>query len=169
MKQYARKCTGAENVNILDNEIFNEMQVAHSNHINKKKKKKQKDCWMSEEKGRARRKRTKNEKKRQKSVQQDEKAKGNIDKREKDEKNTEEQFLVAQRMLSHASNCLSTAIVNNNIVEIKVANELLHRAQQGYEKANVHREELGKISVSIGVKRSKAIAQLVKELKGTKQ
>ena len=72
-------------------------------------------------------------------------------------------------MLSHARNCLSTAIVNNDMVEIKVANELLHRAQQGYEKANVHREELGKVSVSIGVKRSKAIAQLVKELKGTKQ
>ena len=62
MKQYARKCTGAENVNTLDNEIFNEMQVAHSNHINKKKKKKQKDCWMSEEKGRAIRKRTKTRK-----------------------------------------------------------------------------------------------------------
>ena len=87
---------------------------------------------------------------------------------EKNEKNAEEQFLVAQRMLSHASNCLSTAIANNNMVEKKVANELLYSAQQGYEKASVHREELRKVCVSIGSKRRKAMAQLVKEVKGAK-
>ena len=84
-----------------------------------------------------------------KAVEQEEKAKSNIDKKktdlEKDEKNANEQFLVAQRMLSHASNCLSTAIANNNMIEIKLANELLHSAQQGYEKASVHGEKLRKI------------------------
>ena len=62
-------------------------------------------------------------------------------------------------MLSHASNCLSTYIPNNNMVEIKVANELLHSAQQGYEKASVYKEQLRKICVNIGVKRRKAMAQ----------
>ena len=84
-----------------------------------------------------------------KAVEQEEKAKSNIDKKktdlEKDEKNANEQFLVAQRMLSHASNCLSTAIANNNMIEIKLANELLHSAQQVHEKASVHREKLRKI------------------------
>ena len=84
-----------------------------------------------------------------KAVEQEEKAKSNIDKKktdlEKDEKNANEQFLVAQRMLSHASNCLSTAIANNNMTEIKLANELLHSAQQVHEKASVHREKLRKI------------------------
>ena len=55
------------------------------------------------------------------------------------------------------------------MVEVKVANELLHSAQQGYEKASVHREELRKVRVSIGSKRRKAMAQLVKEVKGAKQ
>ena len=56
----------------------------------------------------------------------------------KNEKNAAEQFLVKQRMLSHTSNFLSTAIANNNMVEIKVANELLHTRQR-YEKTSVHR------------------------------
>ena len=51
------------------------------------------------------------------------------------------------------------------MVEIKVANGLLHSAQQGYEKASVHREELRKVHVSIGSERRKAMAQLVKEVK----
>ena len=52
------------------------------------------------------------------------------------------------------------------MVEVKVANELLHSAQQGYEKASVHREELRKVRISVGSKRRKAMAQLVKEVKG---
>ena len=105
-------------------------------------------------------------------MEQAEKAKSDINKREKDlekdEKNAEEQFLVAQRMLSYARNCVSTAIANNNMVGIKVANELLHSAQKGCEKGSVHREELRKVHVSIGLKRRKAMAQLLKELKGAK-
>ena len=54
------------------------------------------------------------------------------------------------------------------MVEIKVANEQLHSAQQGYEKASVHREELRKVLVSIGSKRRKAMAHLVKEVKRAK-
>ena len=54
------------------------------------------------------------EEKQRVAVEQAEKAKSNINKREKDlekdEKNAEEQFLVAQRMLSPATNCLSTGI-----------------------------------------------------------
>ena len=51
------------------------------------------------------------------------------------------------------------------MVVIKVANELLHSAQQRYEKASVHREELRKVNASTGLKRRKAMAQLVKEVK----
>ena len=71
-------------------------------------------------------------------------------------------------MLSHASNCPSTAIADYNMVEIKVANELLHSAQQGYKKASLHREELRKAHVSIGSKWRKAMTQLVKEVKRSK-
>ena len=59
-------------------------------------------------------------------MEQAQKVKSNINKREKNlekgQKNVEEKFFVAQRMLSHASNCPSTAIADNNMVEIKVAN-----------------------------------------------
>ena len=55
------------------------------------------------------------------------------------------------------------------MVVIKVANALLHSAQQGYQKTSVHMEELRKVRVSIGSKRRKAKAQLVKEVKGAKQ
>ena len=61
--------------------------------------------------------------------------------------------------------CPCTAVANNNMVVIKVANELLHSAQQRYEKASVHREELRKVHASTGLKRRKAMAQLVKEVK----
>ena len=37
MKEHACKCTGAEHVNTLDKGITKEMQVAHSNYINRKK------------------------------------------------------------------------------------------------------------------------------------
>ena len=37
MKEHARKCSGAEHVNILDRGIVKEMQVAHSKCINMKK------------------------------------------------------------------------------------------------------------------------------------
>ena len=74
----------------------------------------------------------------------------------KDEKTTEEQFLLAQRMLSHATNCLSTAIANKNMVELKVANELLHSAQQGYEKASVHRERIEKGACQYWFKKEKS-------------
>ena len=37
MKEHVRKCTGAEHVDILDKGIIKEMQVAHSNYINRKK------------------------------------------------------------------------------------------------------------------------------------
>ena len=99
-------------------------------------------------------------------MEQAEKVKSNIDKAEKDlekdEKNAEEPFLVAQRILSHASNCISTAIAKNNMVVIRIANELLYSAQQGCEKASLHREELRKVHASIGSKRRKAMAQQVK-------
>ena len=71
-------------------------------------------------------------------------------------------------MLSHVRNCISIAVANSNLVEIKVANELLHSAQQRYEKASEHRKELKKICVSIVLKRRKAMTQLVKEVKGAK-
>ena len=87
---------------------------------------------------------------------------------EKDEKNAKEEFLVAQRMLSHVRNCISIAVANNDMIEIKVANELLHSAQQRYEKASEHRKELKKICVSIGLKGRKAMTQLLKEVKGAK-
>ena len=50
-----------------------------------------------------------------------------------------------------------------------MANEFLHSAQQGYEKASVHREELRKVCFSVGLERRKAMAQFVKEVKGAKQ
>ena len=37
MKEHVRKCTGVEHVNTLDKGIIKEMQVAHSNYINRKK------------------------------------------------------------------------------------------------------------------------------------
>ena len=54
-------------------------------------------------------------------------------------------------MLSHVRNCISIAVANNDMIEIKVANELLRSAQQRYEKASEHRKELKKICVSKGV------------------
>ena len=36
--EHAHKCTGAEHVNTSDKEIIKEMQVAHSNYINREKK-----------------------------------------------------------------------------------------------------------------------------------
>ena len=137
MKEHARKCTGAENVNTLDKGIIKEMQVSHSNCINiKKNKKTQKNYGVTQGKRKSQKKR-KNDGK-----QSTEKARSNIDKGEKiwkqNETNFEEQFLVKKRMLSHTSNFLSTAIANNYMVEIKVASELLH-TQQRYEKASVHR------------------------------
>lgn len=71
-------------------------------------------------------------------------------------------------MLSHVRNCISIAVANNDMIEIKVANELLRSAQQWYEKASEHRKELKKICVSIVLKRRKAMTQLVKEVKGAK-
>ena len=70
--------------------------------------------------------------------------------------------------LAYIHKCFCTAIANNKMVVIKVANALLHSAQQGYEKTSVHMEELRKVRVSIGSKRRKAKAQLVKEVKGAK-
>ena len=63
--------------------------------------------------------------------------------------------------LAYIHKCFCTAIANNKMVVIKVANALLHSAQQGYEKTSVHMEELRKVRVSIGSKRRKAKAQLV--------
>ena len=37
MKEHAHKCTGAEHVNTLDKGIIKEMQLVHSNYINRKK------------------------------------------------------------------------------------------------------------------------------------
>ena len=55
------------------------------------------------------------------------------------------------------------------MVEIKVPNKMLHSVQQGCGKPIAYREESTKIRVSIGLKRKKAMAQLVKEVRGTNQ
>ena len=116
MKEHAHKCTGAEHVNTLDKGIIREMQLAHSNCINRKKEE-EAEPLLSEAK---KKEELEKEEKQPVAVEQAEKAKSNIDKRgkdlEKDEKNAEKQYLVVQRMLSHASNCLSTAIANSNMV-----------------------------------------------------
>ena len=50
-------------------------------------------------------------------------------------------------MLSHIWSCISTALANNDMVDIKVPNKLLHSAHQGCKKPIVHREELRYVSV----------------------
>ena len=106
-------------------------------------------------------------------MEQAEEAKSNIDKRikdlEKDENNAKEQFFVAQSMLSHASNCLSIVITNNNMDEINVANELLPSAQQDMKKHVGKKEELRKLHISIRSGRRKAMVQLVKKVKRVTQ
>ena len=102
MKEHAHKCTGAEHVNTLDKGIIKEMQLAHSNYINRKKEEEAE--WLLSE---ARKKEElEKEEKWPVAVEQAEKTKSNIDKREKDlekdEKNAEKQFLVAQRMYSYS-------------------------------------------------------------------
>ena len=121
------------------------MQLAHSNYINRKREE-EAERLLNEARNREGLEWGENN---VKQLNKKRKPKVILTKKktdlEKDEKNANEQFLVAQRMLSHASNCLSTAIANNNMIEIKLANELLHSAQQVHEKASVHREKLRKI------------------------
>ena len=61
------------------------------------------------------------------------------------------------------------AMAYKNMVKIKVANELLHSAQHGYEKESEQIEEMRKVRASFGLKKRYTMVKLIKEKKGAKQ
>ena len=85
-----------------------------------------------------------------------------------DEKKAEEEYMLAQRVLSEASTRLTEAIEKIDMIGVKLAKEMLDSAQRSYETASTHREEIKKVRINIGEKGKSALVNLVKGIKKTK-
>ena len=83
----------------------------------------------------------------------------------KEEEKLNEDFEVAQRNLTNTSACLQKAIVENDGVGMKVANEMIATSQRKLEEANKMREGVLKSQTDLGKKRKSTIDNLFSKMK----
>ena len=92
-----------------------------------------------------------------------------LDKKEKklnaDEKKIDNEFDLAQRLLSSAKEDLDKAINNEDMVGIKVAREMVESASKKLQAISTHRSEQQTLRTEIGTKRKCAFDKLMKSCK----
>ena len=118
--------------------------VHHQNYVQRKKEEAERLKLEQTEK-----ERIEQEKAHTKAIQMAESSKTSLDTKEKlltqDEKKAEEEFMLAQRILSEASTRLTEAIEKIDMIGVKLAKEMLDSTQRSYETASTHREEIKKV------------------------
>ena len=108
------------------------------------------------------------EKAQKEALEKIEKASCSIDSQERaflvEEKKADEQFLLAERVISDANTRLSESIANNDFLGVKKL-QRNYCAQKSYEKGKTSRENLKKKRDSIGKNRKEAFSKSVQRVK----
>jgi len=85
-----------------------------------------------------------------------------------DEKKIDNEFGLAQRLLSSAKENLDKAISKEDMVDVKVAREMVESASKKLEAISIHRSELQTLRKELGSKRKCAFDKLMQSCKKSK-
>ena len=137
-KDYARRQGGAHKIDTHSKDLILAARNAHKCYVERKKEEEKEKSLLREEKLR----KEKDAAATKEAFDQIDKSRKNIDQREeqleKEEEAANEEYKLAERLLEDASKNLRKAIEENDMIGIKLANEMVENAKK---KLNVVTEE----------------------------